>query len=539
MPRIVFWSQARSIAFFPTSFQQQILLQPFNEYLQLHTYVLAGGDRFVCIVQWFAFAGCVLGVSLLAGRLGAGREGQLLTALVCATIPMGILQASGAKNDITLTFLLIAAAYFGLVWMQRGRILDLWTLSAALALAVFTKGTAYVIAPALLAGTILGAAPVRGRRLAAVVLPVITATLVINGPQYLRCYRHGESPVGPAAAYADGYGRFANDNRGVQVILSNAVRNVGLHFTGLPGTTRLVYAIHRALGIDPADPATTWPGTRFGDLPRGCERNEVCASSPIHVILLLMATPVVCWLWIRGMDRRLLFYCAGIAASFVLFCGLIRWQPWNSRLHLGFLIPGAVVIGMLSSRIASAAVKIMLCVVLLIPAQVFVYRSYQHPLVSRKSVLTQSKERQYFYDVEASAGIDESTYSNAADYVGRTGCAKVGIDDSFDRSVATSQVGGWPTVRLPPVEYPMLALLKERIPGVRFIHVGVHDRSAQYTKDRPFESPCAIVCLTCAADPEKSAQYQSAGEPAVYGPVVVFSRLANSAGPPDTVRLSH
>src|SRR5262249_22908176 len=93
MPRVVFWAQGQSLDPFPTSFPQQIALQPFNEYLMLHAYVLAGArDRFVNLVQFVSFAGCVLAASLIAQRYGADRRGQALAALFCATIPTAVLQ---------------------------------------------------------------------------------------------------------------------------------------------------------------------------------------------------------------------------------------------------------------------------------------------------------------------------------------------------------------------------------------------------------------------------------------------------------------
>jgi hypothetical protein len=306
--------------------------------------------------------------------------------------------------------------------------------------------------------------------------------------------------------------RFTNDQPGVSVTVSNVIRNICLHFSGYPLVVRFVYDVHRMLGINPEDPATTWTGTRFDVLPWYCTRHEACASSPIHVILLLLAIPIVCWLFVYNNERGLFFYCAGIAASFVLFCAAFRWQPWHTRLHLSMLVPGTVVIGILLTRVRFPKLKMIVCMLLLVPAQFFVYRSYNHPLIGRSSVLTNDRLHQYFYDSRN----DESSYRRAVDYVRSSGCSQIGIDNSSD---ATR-----PPPRLPPMEYPLLALFREKVPDAQFIHVGVNDSSAAYSDRAPFVTPCAVVCLTCAADRRKWEQLRSNIEPVVFDPLVVFLR---------------
>ena len=171
LPRVVYWAQSGSVAFFPTPYLNQIMLQPLAEYFMLHTYVLTGGDRLINLLAFAAYAGCVVGVSAIAGAFGLSSRSQAWAALFCATLPNAILQASGAKNDLLLAFWLVCAVYFA-----ARREAKWLALSAALALA--TKGTAYLFLPPLLV-------------YAAVVLPrrqlvwIPAAVCLLNGPQYL------------------------------------------------------------------------------------------------------------------------------------------------------------------------------------------------------------------------------------------------------------------------------------------------------------------------------------------------------------------
>ena len=157
LPRILYWVQDRSVEFFPTSYFNQITLQPGAEYLMLQTYLLSGGDHFVNLVQVFSFAASLVAVSRLADELGLDGTGQAVAALVAGTLPNAILQASGAKNDPVLALWLVCALYFAARWTRTPSGSGLFFVAASVGLALLTKATAYLFLPPLMAGVLLAA----------------------------------------------------------------------------------------------------------------------------------------------------------------------------------------------------------------------------------------------------------------------------------------------------------------------------------------------------------------------------------------------
>jgi hypothetical protein len=84
-----------NVRFFRYTGQLPTDFRPLAEYAIMHFNLLWGSDRFVNFVEFFAMLGSIVGTSLIARQLGAGRRGQALAAIIAATIPEGVLEASG------------------------------------------------------------------------------------------------------------------------------------------------------------------------------------------------------------------------------------------------------------------------------------------------------------------------------------------------------------------------------------------------------------------------------------------------------------
>ena len=143
MSRVVHWAQDRSLRHYATGFLPQLVNPIWAEEAILHIRLLWGDDRFAELVQYAAMLGSLIGVSLLAGLLGANRKGQLAAVFFTASIPMGILQATSTQNDYGTSFWLISALCFVVFSARSLRWSSIFYLAGALGLGLLTKGTFY------------------------------------------------------------------------------------------------------------------------------------------------------------------------------------------------------------------------------------------------------------------------------------------------------------------------------------------------------------------------------------------------------------
>ena len=264
MSRVAHWAQNGSVEHYATPIVRQLFQPPWAEFAILQSYVLSGGDRLANLVQWFSMLGAAVGVSLVTEHLGGDRRAQILAAAVAVTIPIGVVQASGTKNDYVAAFWLTCLAVFVLALnrqpggarMAGGVVLT----GGALGLALLTKASAYLFAAPLVVWMCLARLRRDGGKAWPVLLGLAIVAAATNAGHLTRNLERSGLPLGPVR---DGPFENANASLGVRSTLSVAVRNAGLHL-GTPWSTvntvtdGAIRTVHRYLGLDVDDPATTW-----------------------------------------------------------------------------------------------------------------------------------------------------------------------------------------------------------------------------------------------------------------------------------------
>ncbi len=491
LPRVIYWAQQSSVEFFPTPYFNQIMLQPLAEYAMLHGYLITGGDGLVNLVQWIGYCGSVVGVSLIGREMGLNSRGQAITALFAATLPNGVLQASGAKNDYFLAMWLTATVFFAL----RKAI---WRFALALALALGTKATAYLFAPPILAYCLWRS---RANWLRAAVATAACVAL-INGPQYIRNLRLSGSPLGFDSAQGDGFFRWRNEPVSLGAGVSNLLRNTSDQLGSRnPEANRAVYdavvQLHEWLHLDPQDPATTWRWSVYS-APRNAN-HEADANNRWHLLILVAA--FIAAVAQARRDPQWLIYALALAVSFFGFCLYLKWQPFLARLLLGLFVLSAPLGGWIIARLRWPFIQILICIFLVSTTRLPLTENWTRPLKGERSILHARREDVYFYDMGQWGNQNE--FLEAVRLTLESGCSEIGIDVSEFQ-----------------LEYPYQVLVRAGNPQARFQHTGVQNTSTRFRQPEP--KPCAVFCPDCAGNDAKFEIYRRLGRPHTIGRFLLF-----------------
>lgn len=471
LARVEVWYQLEAVTHYATSIEPQLYQPPGAEFMVAQTYLLSGGsDVLAASVQWAAYLECIVVASLAAQALGGDRRVQLAAALLVATIPLAILEASSTQNDLVLASSLTIAATFAMVAVladRPGRLLLI--ASVALGLAALTKGTG------LLFGLPIGVliAGVAIRRLGvvrAVPLALVGLALVVapNVGQWARNHQtYGTFVASEHAGVANPY---RVQEPGPRSLVSNLVRNATNH-VDLPTDAAndhleawTVDALD-ALGIDASDPKTTFLGQEFRIGPFGPHEDH--AGSLLLLVLGIWAAVST----ILRRDRRQLAWLGMLTAQVLLFCWLVTWQNWHVRMHLPVTVAIAVLVAVRLGAARSRRLLVVACVVGSALAPIYLFFNVTRPLVGADSILVQSRPATRFQPrPQLRAPYEEVVERVAAADVRRVGLA-TGIDD-------------W--------QHPLLVAFRRR--GIDITQVVTSGPSRVHASG---DMPDQVVCVSC------------------------------------------
>lgn len=367
MPRVAHWLANASVRHYRTFHPAQLITPPFGDYSIAVIQALTATDRLANIVQWLAYVGAAVVASLIAARIGGGRDAQIFAALVVLTIPMAALQASTTQADLFTAFWFLV---FVAIVVDRPSLTNALWAGATLGIGMLTKPTfALVGAPFGVLWALRWVRPGKGKASAArrgllgsvAVMAVMGVALLLVTPHSIRVAR--TFATGPWGAGREA-ARTRNTAPGLVSLASNALRDTVLHLP-IPGYGRAVVRLHEALALDPNDPRTTHVfDMSFSDVAnkwiRPLTPNEDAAGNPLHLVVALGFAVLA--LFRRPRDKTAAWAVViGVTASagWLLMQIPFKWQPWTARFDLPFFAVVAVPIGIAMARVPRRVATIL------------------------------------------------------------------------------------------------------------------------------------------------------------------------------------
>lgn len=472
--RVVHWMQNKSVEHYPTSITNQIWKKPLAEYIILHFQILSGGDYFSNFVQWFSLIGCLFSTSLIAKKLGASRQGQIITAIISSTIPMGILQATSTQNDYVTAYWMTCFAYALISYLQTNKRKYTLSLSMSLALSLYTKETAFIYATLpLIWLTTRGFFQYKLNFLKTALI-MTCFVLIINFPQSKRNFDTFGNIISPQQVKSEVKNELFTPN----ALASNLIRYMSLQFGSMNEdlnifTEGIIKNIHTFLKIDVNDPRTTM----IDFVVPQDTRHEDNSSNLLHLILILFA----CFQYIFNKKLRqnslLQEYFWVCLATSLLFIFFLKWTLFRNRLLLPIAVLFSPPIGIAIAQLKQKK-RIFVSLLPLILAWPWLLYNQTRPFIGKINVFNMSRKQQYFsnYPIRISA------FYPTVDYLAARNCSNIGLIMGKD---------SW--------EYPLWMLLKNQLPlnskKIRIEHIEISTESPLSSLNYPLGkfTPCMVI----------------------------------------------
>ena len=414
LPRVEHWIQDANVDFFPTNNVRQLYLAPFAEYFILNLRLLSGNALFINFVQFFSMINSLILVSLIAKFFGLSRRGQLFAFILALTIPMGVMQSTTTQTDYVISFFLISFVYFGISLIKNMRlsISDILFLSTSFSLGILTKSTFYIFAlPFCILFGIYYIRLFKSKSFYIIFLLILTF-LIANFPFLNRNYQQFGSVFGPQKTSAY-YLPNLNDEFGIKPMLSNSIKNIGMHFI-LPNSyynqkiTETITTFHNIIGFPLNSERTSWYGMNY---QLNFSLNHDRLGNFFHIILFFISLPII-FIKRKSIRKSTIFYAISLISGFLLFSFLLKWQLWQTRLDLPlFVLMSPIIAYALSlikwKNITNLIYISLLCFIVII---LFVFDPIK-PILGKKSVLLKNNAS-YIYNYKNAKKIESALNEN-------------------------------------------------------------------------------------------------------------------------------
>jgi hypothetical protein len=475
LPRITHWIQNNSIENYPTNITRQIYSPPFSEYAIAQTSILCSGDTFNNLVQLIYLLGTCIVVIEITKLFSANKNIILLGFCLSFTLPEAVLQASSTQNDLVHSFFLLSALFHSIHFFKRQNFESAIWIGITIGLALLSKIIAFFYVPALLLIIALFALikSIRTKNKRPILFLIISGfiILVINLNFTLRKLDFTNNLSGTSEKIEDG---ITLKKYGVKLLLSTCIKNIALHADPLfVGDFGNIFAekTHLIIGQNLNEKGTNVFDTKFNAVSFWSNHED---SQPNMIITILFFFCIILLsLNILFKKTKLFSLESGllilITFQFLTLNLIIRWEPWNSRIHTPIFFEIIVFCCLiLSKQIKIKQYFYHILISFSIGYAIFIsICNHTRPIFcstkyAHKINITDSRYKKYFMNQPEMFPEFEKFYSILCSQKQKTNVGYI------------SHIDGW--------EYPITSVIFHNN-NINIDHIRITNSSSKYTKD--------------------------------------------------------
>jgi len=488
MTRVLHWIQNSNINLYPTNDFRELVMGPFPEFLILHLYLIANGDYFSNLVQWYSMVISCLTVSLIAKEFGCDYKYQIFSMLFCATIPMGIMQSTSAQTDYVATMFIIITAYFTLKYVNSGLVKYIFLFSISLGLGILTKGTVYLFTfPFCIWLGLYIVIKKRKNLIYLLIVPIII--FLLNFGQFSRNTNLYGNPLGLSVEN----NIWTNKIMNTATLTSNLLRNFGLNLA-LPNeninqnvSKKFIDSIHNYLNISSRDPNTTSGGGYY--IPFSFY--ESTAPNTLHFIIFFLV--MFFFLLKRKMLEIHKYYLLSSLLGFVLFSLIMKWAIQNNRHLLSFFVLIAPTTSYFLYKIKSKKINNTLIICLSLYSISYLIFNKSRPLLAElifdnqkikfnKPFFLKKERNELYYIADSFYNLRDlySSHLEIAQKIKRNNCNIIGFDSP----------------KFNDMQYSLWVLIKDSSDNknIKIFNLNVNNKSFIYNNNESIQKKiCAVV----------------------------------------------
>ena len=409
LPRIIHWIQNKSVLNFPTNITRQIYSPPFSEYYIANLNLLTNDDTLSNHVQWFYLIGLLIVIYATLKSLNINKKWILVGIVLGATIPEALLEASSTQNDVIHAFFLLSCLYFVIEFVKNKNLSNAILIGISAGLALLSKIIAFFYIPGLLLLTscLVVYFVLQQKKIRPLILLSLSAVIIlaINFNFTYRKIDFTGNLSGTTKNIEDGitFNKF-----GPKLLVSSCIKNCALHFDSFfVGNLGNIVAekSHLMIGLDINEKGTNVFDYKF-NVNHFWKNHEDSQPNFMHFSLFMLA----CGLYFFYLVKKkiplrsigtLIFIL--ILIQFLTLNAIIRWEPWNSRIHTPLFYEMILFIVLIFSKIEFNKLKFQyLVLIVFIPYSFYVVIfNYSRPLVNLKGItantsIFENRYKKYF-----------------------------------------------------------------------------------------------------------------------------------------------